>query len=141
MNGVSKSKVSRLCEEIDERVSAFLERPIEGDWPYLWIDATYVKARQNGRVVSVAVIIGVGGNSNGRREMLGLDIGPSEAETFWTAFLRGRVKSRRQRRRHRSKADCHRPLGFPTYKRACEELFSFSSRRKTGMQGAIAMQT
>ena len=69
-------------------MKAFLDRPIEGDWPYLWIDATYVKVRQNGRVVSVAVIVAVGANSDGRREVLGLDIGPSEAETFWTAFLR-----------------------------------------------------
>jgi putative transposase len=67
---------------------AFLDRPIEGDWPYLWIDATYVKVRQNGRIVSVAVIIAVGVNSDGRREVLGMDIGPSEAEMFWTAFLR-----------------------------------------------------
>jgi putative transposase len=88
LTGVSKSQVSRLCEEIDERVKAFLDRPIEGDWPYLWIDATYVKVRQNGRVVSVAVIVAVGANSDGRREVLGLDIGPSEAETFWTSFLR-----------------------------------------------------
>jgi putative transposase len=88
MDGISKSQVSRLCEEIDERVTAFLERPIEGDWPYLWIDATYVKVRQNGRIVSVAVIVAVGVNSDGRREVLGMDIGPSEAEPFWTAFLR-----------------------------------------------------
>jgi putative transposase len=88
MTGISKSQVSRLCQEIDERVKAFLDRPIEGDWPYLWIDATYVKVRQQGRVVSVAVIVAVGANSDGRREVLGLDIGPSEAETFWTAFLR-----------------------------------------------------
>jgi len=88
MTGISKSQVSRLCQEIDERVKAFLDRPIEGDWPYLWIDATYVKVRQNGRVVSVAVIVAVGANSDGRREVLGVDIGPSEAETFWTAFLR-----------------------------------------------------
>jgi putative transposase len=88
MSGISKSQVSRLCAEIDEKVKAFLSRPIEGDWPYLWIDATYVKVRQNGRIVSVAVIIAVGVNSDGRREVLGLDIGPSEAETFWTAFLR-----------------------------------------------------
>jgi transposase-like protein len=87
MSGISK-KVSRLCEEIDDKVKAFLARPIEGDWPYLWIDATYVKVRQNGRVVSVAVIVAVGVNSDGRREILGLDIGPSEAETFWTGFLR-----------------------------------------------------
>ncbi|MFO1038567.1 MAG: IS256 family transposase [Geminicoccaceae bacterium] len=88
MTGISKSQVSRLCEEIDARVSAFLDRPLEGDWPYLWIDATYVKVRQNGRVVSVSVIVAVGANSDGRREILGMDIGPSEAETFWTAFLR-----------------------------------------------------
>jgi len=88
MSGISKSQVSRLCEEIDGRVKAFLERPIEGDWPYLWIDATYVKVRQAGRIVSVAVIVAVGVNSDGRREVLGLEIGPSEAETFWTAFLR-----------------------------------------------------
>ena len=88
MSGISKSQVSRLCEEIDEKVKTFLNRPIEGDWPYLWIDATYVKVRQNGRIVSVAVIVAVGVNSDGRREILGLDIGPSEAETFWTGFLR-----------------------------------------------------
>jgi putative transposase len=88
MSGISKSQVSRLCEEIDGRVKAFLERPIEGDWPYLWIDATYVKVRSNGRVVSVAAIMAVGVNADGRREVLGMDIGPSEAETFWTAFLR-----------------------------------------------------
>jgi putative transposase len=88
MSGISKSQVSRLCEEIDGRVKAFLERPIEGDWPYLWVDATYVKVRQNGCIVSVAVIVAVGVNGDGRREILGLDIGPSEAETFWTAFLR-----------------------------------------------------
>ena len=58
------------------------------EWPYLWIDATYVKVRQNGRIVSVAVIVAVGVNSDGRREVLGMDIGPSEAETFWTEFLR-----------------------------------------------------
>jgi transposase-like protein len=88
MSGISKSQVSRLCEEIDGRVKAFLERPIEGDWPYLWIDATYVKVRSNGRVVPVAVIMAVGVNADGRREVLGMDIGPSEAETFWTGFLR-----------------------------------------------------
>ncbi|KQP07887.1 transposase [Methylobacterium sp. Leaf99] len=86
--GVSKSQVSRLCQEIDERVGAFLDRPIEGEWPYLWIDATYVKIRSEGRIVSVAVIVAVGVNSDGRREVLGMDVGPSEAETFWTAFLR-----------------------------------------------------
>ena len=65
MTGISKSQVSRLCEEIDERVNAFLERPIEGDWPYLWIDATYVKVREGGRIVSVAAIIAVAVNTRG----------------------------------------------------------------------------
>jgi putative transposase len=88
MSGVSKSQVSRLCEEIDERVQAFLNRPIEGDWPYLWIDATYVKTRQAGRVVSVAVIIAVAVNTDGVREILGVATGPSEAEPFWSDFLR-----------------------------------------------------
>ena len=90
--GVSKSQVSRLCEEIDERVDAFLARPIEGEWPYLWVDATYLKVRQNGRIVSVAATIAVGVNTDGRREVLGLSIGASEAEPFWTEFLRGLVR-------------------------------------------------
>jgi len=88
MTGISKSQVSRLCEEIDDKVKAFLARPIEGDWPYLWIDATYVKVRQSGRIVSAAVIVAVAVNRDGRREVLGMDIGPSEAEPFWTEFLR-----------------------------------------------------
>jgi transposase-like protein len=88
MTGISKSQVSRLCGEIDERVNTFLNRPLEGDWPYLWLDATYVKVRQAGRIVSVAVIIAVGVNGDGRREVLGMTVGVSEAETFWTEFLR-----------------------------------------------------
>jgi len=88
MSGISKSQVSRLCGEIDGKIKAFLDRPLEGDWPYVWLDATYVKARRDGRIVSVAVIIAVGVNADGRREVLGLSIGASEAETFWTDFLR-----------------------------------------------------
>jgi transposase-like protein len=87
-SGVSKSQVSRLCAEIDGRVQAFLSRPIEGEWPYLWLDATYVKVRQDGRILSVAVTIATGVNTDGRREVLGLAVGASEAETFWTEFLR-----------------------------------------------------
>ena len=87
-SGVSKSQVSRLCEEIDGRVQTFLNRPIEGEWPYIWLDATYLKVRQNGRIVSVAVIIAVGVNNDGRREVLGMDIGVSEAAHFWIEFLR-----------------------------------------------------
>ena len=88
MSGISKSQVSRLCEDIDGKVKAFLDRPIEGDWPYLWIDATYLKVRRGGRIVSVAVIIAVGVNTDGRREVLGMEIGTSGAEPIWTEFLR-----------------------------------------------------
>ncbi len=88
MSGISKSQVSRLCEEIDTRVQAFLKRPIEGEWRYVWIDATYVRVRQGGRIVHVAVIIATGANTDGRREVLGLAVGPSEAEPFWKTFLR-----------------------------------------------------
>jgi putative transposase len=88
MTGISKSQVSRLCGEIDDKVAAFLNRPLEGDWPYLWLDATYVKVREQGRIVSVAVIVAVAVNGDGRREVLGISIGVSEAETFWTEFLR-----------------------------------------------------
>src|SRR5256885_6848868 len=88
MSGISKSQVSRLCEEIDGKVKAFLDRPIEGDWPYLWVDATYLKVRRGGRIVSVAVIIAVGVNADGRREVLGMEVGTSEAEPIWTEVLR-----------------------------------------------------
>src|SRR6185312_16310098 len=88
LEGISKSQVSRLCEEIDERVQAFLNRPIEGDWPYVWLDATYVKVRRDHHIVSVAVIVAVGVNTDGRREVLGMTIGHSEAEPFWVEFLR-----------------------------------------------------
>jgi putative transposase len=87
-SGISKRQVSRLCAEIDERVNAFLTRPIEGDWWYLWIDATYLKVREAGRIVSVAAIIAVAANTDGVREVLGMPIGPSEAEPFWSDFLR-----------------------------------------------------
>ena len=88
MTGISKSQVSRLCGEIDDKIAAFLNRPLEGDWPYLWLDATYVKTCANGRIVSVAVIVAVAVNGDGRREVLGMAVGASEAETFWTEFLR-----------------------------------------------------
>ena len=86
--GVSKSEVSRLVGEIDERVNAFLNRPIEGLWPTLWLDATDIKVREGGRIVSVATIIAVGVNSDGKREVLGVATGASEAEVFWKSFLR-----------------------------------------------------
>jgi len=88
MSGISKSQVSKLCQEIDERVGAFLGRRIEGEWPYLWLDATYLKVRDGGRVVSIAAIIATAVNQDGRREIIGLGLGPSEAATFWLSFLR-----------------------------------------------------
>lgn len=92
MSGISKSSVSKLCKDIDERVNAFLKRPLAGEWPYLWLDATYLKVREGGRIVSVAAIIAVAANSDGKREIVGLHIGPSEAEPFWTTFLRDLAK-------------------------------------------------
>jgi transposase-like protein len=90
--GISKSTVSKLCRDIDERVNAFLDRPLSGEWPYLWLDATYLRQREGGRIVSVAAIIAVAANTEGRREIVGLHIGPSEAETFWSGFLKSMVR-------------------------------------------------
>ena len=87
--GISKSEVSRLCAELDERVDAFLSRTLTGSWPFLWLDATYLKAREGGRVVSKAVVVAVGVNAEGRRETLGLAVGPAETQAFWSEFLRG----------------------------------------------------
>ena len=92
LSGISKSQVSKLCKDIDERVMAFLERPLDGEWPYLWLDATYLKQREGGRIVSVAAIIAMAVNTDGRREIIGLKIGPSEAETFWSGFLKALVR-------------------------------------------------
>ena len=92
MTGISKSRVSELCEELDEEVERFRNRPLEGSYPYVWVDATYVKVRQDGRVVSVAVVIAVGVKlQTGEREVLGLDVGPGEDGAFWSAFLRSLV--------------------------------------------------
>jgi hypothetical protein len=92
LSGISKSSVSKLCKDIDERVNSFLQRQLTGEWPYLWLDATYLKVREGGRIVSVAVIVAVAVTTEGRREIVGLHIGPSEAEIFWTDFLRDLVK-------------------------------------------------
>ena len=88
LSGISKSTVSKLCKDIDERVGEFLNRPLNGEWPYVWLDATYLKVRQGGRIVSIAAIIAVAVTVDGRREIIGLGTGPSEAETLWTEFLR-----------------------------------------------------
>jgi transposase-like protein len=92
LSGISKSSVSKLCKDIDDRVNAFLDRPLTGEWPYLWLDATYLKQREGGRIVDVAAIIAVAVDTEGRREIVGLHIGPSEAETFWATFLKSLVR-------------------------------------------------
>ena len=92
LSGISKSTVSKLCRDIDDRVNAFLDRPLAGEWPYLWLDATYLKQREGGRIISVAAIIAVAANTDGKREIVGLHIGPSEAETFWATFLKSLVR-------------------------------------------------
>lgn len=122
-SGVLKSQVSRLAAEIDERVNAFLTRPIEGEWPYLWIDATYLKEREGGRIVSAAAIIAVGVNTDGRREVLGVATGPSEAEPFWKAFLRS-LADRGLRGVKLVIADDHKGL-----RAAASKVFSASQQR------------
>lgn len=92
MTGISKSQVSRLCAELDERVEVFLNRPLGGHWPYVWLDATYVKSRECGTVDSQAVVVAVGVNAEGRRETLGMAVGPAETAAFWTDFLRGLMR-------------------------------------------------
>jgi putative transposase len=91
LDGISKSQVSRLCQSLDEEVERFRNRPLEGSFPYVWLDATFVKVRDGGRVVSQAVVIAIGVNGEGQREVLGLDVGPSEDGAFWLAFLRSLV--------------------------------------------------
>ena len=86
--GISKSEVSRICAELDRDLEAFRTRRLDGEFPYVFCDATYVKARVNGRVVSRAVVVATGVSASGEREVLGIDVGDSEDGAFWTAFLR-----------------------------------------------------
>jgi transposase-like protein len=91
LDGISRSQVSRLCEELDTEVERFRQRKLEGSYPFLWLDATFVKVRHDHRVVSMAIVIAIGVNADGQREVLGLDVGPSEDGAFWHAFLRSLV--------------------------------------------------
>lgn len=88
LEGISKSEVSRVCAALDAEVEAFRTRPISGEHPYVWIDATYHKVRQDGRVLSMATVVAIGVTAEGERQVLGVDAGPSEDAAFWTAFLR-----------------------------------------------------
>lgn len=91
IEGISKSQVSRLGQDLDAVVERFRSRPLPGAYPYVWLDATYLKVREDGRVVSMAVVIAVGVHASGQREVLGLDVGPSEDGAFWLRFLRSLV--------------------------------------------------
>src|SRR4051812_43537080 len=91
LDGISKSQVSRLCETLDAEVERFRQRPLEGTYPYVWLDATFVKVRDGGRVVSMAIVVAIGVTASGEREVLGLDVGPSEDGAFWLQFLRSLV--------------------------------------------------
>jgi len=91
LDGISRSQVSRLCEELDSEVERFRQRKLEGAYPFVWLDATFVKVRHEHRVVSMAIVIAIGVNADGQREVLGLDVGPSEDGAFWHAFLRSLV--------------------------------------------------
>ena len=91
LGGISKSEVSRVCAELDKEIRSFLTRPLTGRYPYVWLDAMYVKVREEGRVVNMALVIATGVKETGEREFLGLDVGLSESEEYWTEFLRGLV--------------------------------------------------
>ena len=110
LSGISKSTVSKLCKDIDDRVNAFLDRPLAGDWPHLWLDATYLKQREGGRIVSVAAIVAVAANTDGKREIVGLHIGPSEADGVDGPRPASRCQSGSYRANHEKvirHVDCH----------------------------------
>lgn len=92
VDGISKSEVSRICGELDTAVTAFRTRPLSGEHRYVWLDATYHKVRVDGRVISQATVVAIGVTTTGERQVLGVDVGPSEERAFWTAFLRSLVK-------------------------------------------------
>jgi transposase-like protein len=88
LKGISKDQVSRICKELDGQVTAFRTRRLDAEYPYLMLDATFEKVRENGRVISMAVLIATGVKATGEREVLGVDVGPAEDLEFWRAFLR-----------------------------------------------------
>lgn len=88
ISGMTRDRVSALCRGLDAGVSAFRNRPLEGSYPYLWLDAKVVKVRDRGHVYPKALVVAYGVHDSGRREVIGLDIGETESEAFWVAFLR-----------------------------------------------------
>lgn len=118
LDGLDKSKVSRICKELDQAVQEFRERPLQASYPYLWLDALYVKVRQNGRVVSLALVIALGVDEDGELHLLGFDLGASEEMAFWLAFLRSLVR-RGVERVQLVISDAHEGL-----KQAVEQVFA-----------------
>lgn len=121
LDGIDKSKVSRICKELDETVAEFRNRPLEGAYPYLWLDALYPKVRQNHRIVSQAVVIAIAVRETGERDVLGFDIGAAEDEAFWLSFLRA-LKARGLSGVQLITSDAHTGL-----KAAIEQVFSGAS--------------
>ena len=121
LTGIDKSSVSRICKELRQEVEQFRNRPLQESYPYVWLDATYLKVRQNHRVVSMAFVIAVGVDENGERHLLGFDLGSSEDEAFWLAFLRSLVK-RGLKKVQLVISDAHVGL-----KKAIEQVFSGAS--------------
>jgi putative transposase len=91
LTGIDKSQVSRICKDLTEVVEAFRNRPLEGSYPYVWLDALYVKVRVNHRIVSQAVVMAIGVRETGERALLGFAVGASEDAAFWLSFLRSLV--------------------------------------------------
>jgi len=109
LEGIDKSAVSRLCKGLDDRVRTFQERPLEANYPYLWLDATALKVRENGRVINMALVIAMGVRETGEREVLGFALGGSEDGAFWQAFLRS-LKARGLRGVQLVTSDAHQGL-------------------------------
>ena len=109
LTGIDKSRVSRICKELDEVVEQFRNRPLEGMYPFVWLDALYLKVRHNHRIVSQALVIATGVRENGEREVLGFALGASEEEAFWLDFLRSLV---RRGLKGRPVGDQRRPRGL-----------------------------
>lgn len=121
LTGIDKSKVSRICKELDQAVEQFRQRQLKESYPYVWLDALYLKVRQNHRVVNLAMVIAVGVDEGGERHLLGFDLGGSEDEAFWLAFLRSLVK-RGLRRVQLVISDAHEGL-----KKALSQVFAGAS--------------
>jgi transposase-like protein len=118
MDGISRSEVSRMCKSLDQEVDAFRNRAIEGEHPYVWLDATFHKVREGGRVTSLAMVCAIGVSTEGFRQVLGFDVGLAEDHAFWKRFLRSLVR-RGLRGTHLVISDAHEGL-----KKAITEVLS-----------------